>query len=280
MARASKKTKKSKVKKMVKKVKKLKKIAKKAKKLAKLAKKAKPVVKAKPSKKVKAAKLAKAVKAAKQEERSLQKKVVQEGQEPVIRTLPQQIIRAGPEEVQNIPITSVMRKGVMVIDSEKTASDAARAMTRNRIGSLVVTERGKAVGIITERDMTRKLLARDRHGTVAIKEVMSTPIRVIEEDKTVKDAVMLMKRYGIKRLPVMDKKKRLIGIVTDTDVTRALPGMMDLMIELSSISRFEAGIESVGVCNRCGMWSESLANIQGEFLCDECKKEEEEENEE
>jgi len=204
---------------------------------------------------------------------------IQTAQEPIIRTLPHDIIRAGPEEVQNIPIAAVMRKGVMVIDLEKTAGDAARVMTRNRIGSVVVTERSKPIGIITERDLARKLVARDRQGTVSIKEVMSSPVRVIEEDRAVKDAVLLMKRYGIKRIPVIDKKKRLIGIVTDTDITRALPGMMDLLIELSKISRFEAGIESVGVCNNCGMWSESLINVNGEFLCDECKKEEEEQSE-
>ncbi|MEM2974400.1 MAG: CBS domain-containing protein [Candidatus Micrarchaeia archaeon] len=204
---------------------------------------------------------------------------VQIGEEPVIRTMPEQVIKASPEEVQNIPITSVMRKGVIVIDCEKTVGDAARLMSRNRIGSLIVMERGKAVGLLTERDIVRKLVARDRQAGIAIKDIMSTPIRVIEDDKPVKDAVVLMKRYGIKRLPVIDKKKRLIGIVTDTDITRALPGMMDLTAELSKISRFEAGIESVGVCNRCGMWSENLTNVGGEFLCDECKQEEEEQYE-
>lgn len=258
MARASKKSKKLKMKK---------------------AKKVKPSVK-----KVKIARQAKAGRGKamkpKPAKQAKEEAAVQMGEEPVIRTLPQEIIRASPEEVQNIPITAVMRKGVIVIDSEKTVGDAARVMTRNHIGSMIITDRGKAVGLLTERDMVRKLLARDRSGAIAIKDIMSTPIRVIEEDKAVKDAVILMKRYGIKRLPVMDKKKRLIGIVTDTDITRALPGMMDLTIELSKISRFETGIESVGVCNNCGMWSEALTNVNGEFLCDECKQEEEEQKEE
>jgi len=265
MARASKKSKKLKMKK--------------AKKVKLSAGKVKPS-----AKEAKVAKAAKAVrgKAVKPgpAKKTREETAVQMGEEPVIRTLPQEIIKASPEEVQNIPITAVMRKGVIVMDSEKTVGDAARVMTRNHIGSMIITDRGKAVGLLTERDMVRKLIARDRSGAIAIKDVMSTPIRVIEEDKAVKDAVILMKRYGIKRLPVMDKKKRLIGIVTDTDITRALPGMMDLTIELSKISRFETGIESVGVCNRCGMWSEALTNVNGEFLCDECKQEEEEQNEE
>ena len=238
-------------------------------------------VKVKPSKPVKLAKQVKPQKSRQEKERSeVAMQGAREGQETIIRTLPQQVIRGSPEEVQEIPITAIMRKGVIVIDSEKTSSDGARSMMRNRIGSLIVTDRGKAVGVLTERDLVRKLLARERIGSVLIKDVMSTPIRVIEEDRTVKDAVLLMKRYGIKRLPVMDKKKRLIGIVTDTDITRALPGMMDLLLELSKISRFEIGIESVGVCNRCGMWSEALTNVNDEFLCDECKDEEEEQNEE
>jgi len=285
MARASKGKK-------MKKAKKVKKMAKpKKKSAAKQAKAAKPAKKVKKEKKVlkgaKAVKGAAAVKAAKAGAvKAAGAKKMEEVAtkdtplETVMRTMPKQIIKAGPEEVQDIPITSVMRKGVIVMDADKSVSDAARAMMRNRIGSIIVIERGKAVGIVTERDIVRKLVARDRIGMAPIKEIMSTPIRVIEEDRAVKDAVTLMKRYGIKRLPIMDKKKRLIGIVTDTDITSALPGMMDLLIELSKISRFEAGIESVGICNRCGMWSECLSNVQGEFLCDECKEEEQEEYEE
>jgi signal-transduction protein with cAMP-binding, CBS, and nucleotidyltransferase domain len=149
-------------------------------------------------------------------------------------------------------------------------------MARNKIGSIVVTEKGKAIGIITERDIVRKIVAQCKSPKLELEKAMTTPLKVIEDSRNIKEAISLMKKYGVKRLPVLDAQKRLVGIVTETDITRAVPGMMDLVAELAQVRPWEPGAEGVGICGKCGTWSETLINVNGELLCEECREEEEE----
>lgn len=192
-------------------------------------------------------------------------------QRPLISRL---LARIRPTEQGDIPVSQVMTKGVIVISSTAPINKVAELMARNKIGSVIVMEKGRAVGIMTERDIVRKVVAKKMKFTTPVKKIMSTPMRVIEENQKVTDAVALMKKYKIKRLPVIDAQKRLVGIVTDTDITRAVPGIIDLISEVSDIQRFEATTESVGICNKCGLYSETLVNVGGEFLCEECREEE------
>lgn len=176
------------------------------------------------------------------------------------------------EELEAMPISVCMRKGVVVLDASASVRDAARAMEKNNIGSVIVTEKGKAAGIVTERDIVRKIVARKKSFDTKLKRVMSAPLKVIEESKSIRDAVMLMRKHGIKKLPIIDAHKRLIGFVTETDIVRAFPGIIDLLLELSNITRIEATTETVGICGKCGLWSETLQNVHGEFLCEECRE--------
>ena len=181
----------------------------------------------------------------------------------------------GPE-VTEMPVSAVMRKGVIVANSSVSIAKCAEQMARNKVGSLVIMEKGKAIGIVTERDLVRKVVAKGRKASTAVpvKKIMSTPMRVIEQNKSVIDAVAIMKRYGVKRLPVIDAQKKLVGIVTDNDITRAVPSMIDLLTEVYNVQRYEAMSESVGICDKCGQHSETLMNLEGEFLCEECREEE------
>jgi len=146
----------------------------------------------------------------------------------------------GADDVRNTPISAIMKKGVVVLDSARSVLDAARVMKRSQIGSIIVTEKGRAVGIITERDIVRSIVAEQKNPSMQLKKAMSSPIRVVTEDKTVQEVIEIMRRFRIKKLPVLDGQKRLVGIVTETDIARAAPGLLDLAMELTSILRFEA----------------------------------------
>jgi CBS domain-containing protein len=150
------------------------------------------------------------------------------------------------EDVRNTPVTAVMKKGVIVLDSSKTVIDAARLMKRNFIGSIIIVEKGKAVGIITERDIVREIVAERKDPATPLRKAMSTPIRVATEDKTVQEAIAMMRKYRIKKLPILDSQMRLIGIVTETDIARAAPGLLDLAMELTNILRFESETMGAG----------------------------------
>jgi CBS domain-containing protein len=116
-------------------------------------------------------------------------------------------------------VKDIMKKSVLSIDSSMTVKDAAKMMEDAKIGSIIVTEKNTVVGILTERDFVRKIVAQGKSLSTKIKEAMSSPLIVISPDETVWELAQLMKIKQIHRVPVMDKE-RLVGIVSTADLTR------------------------------------------------------------
>jgi signal-transduction protein with cAMP-binding, CBS, and nucleotidyltransferase domain len=100
-----------------------------------------------------------------------------------------------------------------------TALDAAKMMDDASIGAVVVLENGTAVGIVTERDLVRRVIAKGKHLSTNVKEVMSSPLIVVNPDDSVWELAQLMKTRRIHRIPAV-KDNRLVGIVTTSDVVR------------------------------------------------------------
>src|SRR4030065_850291 len=118
-------------------------------------------------------------------------------------------------------VKDLMTKDVLTIDVNKTIIEAAALMSQNDVGDLVVMENNIPVGIVTERDFVRRVLAVGKSTTTRISEVMSTPLRVIDPEAPIKEAARRMVNKGIRRLAVIEKKK-LVGIFTDTTSARHL----------------------------------------------------------
>lgn len=116
-------------------------------------------------------------------------------------------------------VADVMKKSVISIDSSMTVQDAAKMMDDASIGAIVVIENGIAIGIITERDITRRIVAKGKPLTTNVKDAMSSPLIVINPDDSVWEAAQLMKTRKIHRLPAV-KDNRLVGIITTSDMVR------------------------------------------------------------
>ncbi|MEO9309943.1 MAG: CBS domain-containing protein [Nitrososphaera sp.] len=116
-------------------------------------------------------------------------------------------------------VADVMKKSVISIDSSMTVQDAAKMMDDASIGAIVVIENGIAIGIITERDITRRIVAKGKPLTTNVKDVMSSPLIVINPDDSVWEAAQLMKTRKIHRLPAV-KDNRLVGMITTSDIVR------------------------------------------------------------
>src|SRR5574337_596177 len=113
----------------------------------------------------------------------------------------------------------IMREQVITIDSSSTVIDAAKKMNEKGIGCLVVMERGNPVGIITERDFVRKIVAYEKPMSTLVKEVMSSPLISLDPDATIWELAEELKLKKIHKMPVIHENK-LVGIVTTTDITR------------------------------------------------------------
>jgi CBS domain-containing protein len=118
-------------------------------------------------------------------------------------------------------VKDVMTQKVLTIESIKTVTEAAALMTQNDVANLIVMENNTPIGIVTERDFVRRVLATEKSLKTKISEIMSTPLRVIDPDAPLKEAARRMVRKRIRRLPVI-KDNKLVGIITATDFARHL----------------------------------------------------------
>ena len=116
-------------------------------------------------------------------------------------------------------VKNVMKKNVISIDSSMTAQDAAKMMDDAAIGAIVVLEKGLVVGIITERDMTRRIIAKGKPYTIGVKEIMSSPVVVVNPDDSVWEAAQLMKTRKIHRMPAVQNNV-LVGMITTSDIVK------------------------------------------------------------
>ena len=146
------------------------------------------------------------------------------------------------DKVLKLKVKDVMSEKVVTIEEDTTVSEAAKIMSENKIGCLIISKDKKVVGIVTERDLVRRVLAEklDPEKT-NVGQVMSKPVIVIKDTVTIEDAVAVMAKNGVRRLPVINEEYVLVGIVTATDLAKALAAeykMRNLLVNaLARVSR-------------------------------------------
>ena len=118
-------------------------------------------------------------------------------------------------------VKDLMTKNVVTIDVNKTVVEAAALMSENDIGDLIVMEDNTPVGIVTERDFVRRVLAEGKSADSKVSEVMTRPLKVIDPDAPIKEAARRMVNKRIRRLPVI-KDNKLVGIITAADFAKHL----------------------------------------------------------
>jgi len=116
-------------------------------------------------------------------------------------------------------IKDIMTNEVVTIDVNKTVFDAAELMSNKGVGCVIVIVQGFPVGIITERDMVKRVLAKRSSIDQKVTEVMTKTLITVEPETSLKDAARVMSSNGIRRLPVL-KNNKLVGIVVATDFVR------------------------------------------------------------
>ena len=178
-------------------------------------------------------------------------------------------------------VKDVMSSPVVTIEENAPANRAAELMDKHALGCIVVTSKdAKPLGIITERDLVVRVLAKNvKPDTLKAKDVMTTPLMTIEPDETISEAARRMSRLNIRRLGVI-YKGQLIGLVSSKDILAVMPELLETIQENALIegeNRAEEATEEptplAGYCDRCGGWSENLKEVDGELLCEDCRAE-------
>ncbi|AJR26853.1 MULTISPECIES: CBS domain-containing protein [unclassified Sphingobium] len=115
-------------------------------------------------------------------------------------------------------VSECMTQDVRIVDPGETLQDAARTMAEIDAGFLPVGKNDRLVGIITDRDIAIRAVATGRSSNAKIGDVMSQEVRYCYADDTVEDILDNMAQQQLRRLPVVDRDKRLVGIVSITDL--------------------------------------------------------------
>ncbi|MEM4295486.1 MAG: CBS domain-containing protein [Candidatus Anstonellales archaeon] len=138
-----------------------------------------------------------------------------------------------------LKVKDVMKTNVVVINADAPVKEAAKLMARHNIGSVVVIEKNEVKGILTERDIVRKMVAEEKQANIKVKDIMSHPIVVTAPDVSLETAAKIMKKNNVRRLPVIDKKGYIVGIITENDILRLLPSVLDLIEEKAAAGFFK-----------------------------------------
>jgi len=168
---------------------------------------------------------------------------------------------------------------VVTIDENETVVKAAQLMEKHDVGCIIVTSKqGKPLGIITERDLVVRILARNNQPSkITAIEVMSSPLITIDPDVTLSEAARRMSRLNIRRLGVM-YKGNMVGLISSKDILAITPELIEIIqerarIEGKPIETLPEHAPLAGYCDNCGLWSDTLEEIEGRFICEDCRAE-------
>jgi CBS domain-containing protein len=168
-----------------------------------------------------------------------------------------------------VPVRAAMTEKVLTAGPRTTVARAAKLMSERGVGSIVIVQGKKPIGILTERDLLMKVVAADlRPSKVLVGKVMSSPVLTIGPDADVAEAARIMIRNKIRRLPVVERG-RLIGIVTASDITAISPELIEVLPERPELPAKEVIEESV--CEVCGEVTSSLYEVNGMWVCENCR---------
>ncbi|RQD84497.1 CBS domain-containing protein [Methanosalsum natronophilum] len=176
---------------------------------------------------------------------------------------------------KGVSVHSVMSKKIFSLDTNESSLKAAKIMNEHNIGSIIVTKNSNVTGIITERDLVKKVLASELNpGDVTVEEMMSSPIISIRPSASTIEAAKVMLKFNIRRLAVMENKT-LVGIVTDRDIIAIAPELDTILNNLIEMNR-ETSIEKeadiyTGICTNCESFSRDLQYFNGMTICESCR---------
>jgi signal-transduction protein with cAMP-binding, CBS, and nucleotidyltransferase domain len=123
-----------------------------------------------------------------------------------------------------------IRKRPVTIDGAASIADAARLMDADAVGALVVTDGDRPVGIVTDRDLVVRAIARDVPADARVDAVMSSGIMALGADVDVRQALPIFRSHAIRRLPVVESGK-IVGMLTADDL------LIDLIADLGDVVR-------------------------------------------
>lgn len=161
-----------------------------------------------------------------------------------------------------------MTRNPVIVKPLTTIEDCAKKMIKEHVGSLIIKENDRLKGILTEKDIVEKVVARGLNTKkVTVNKIMTVSPVTINPEKDIMDAVKFMNEKQIRRLPVV-KDNKLLGLITVYDILKIQPELLDLISEKSKVNAFRLN-SNEEECQVCGNFT-LVTKKKNQFLCNEC----------
>ena len=175
--------------------------------------------------------------------------------------------------VEHAVLSEIMTNNVVTLDISERVEEALRLMVKFDVGSVVVTDKQKPVGIITERDIARAALRGDSLLRLPARSLMSRPLQTATPNTEIAKTFEAMLKLGVRRLPIVENDK-LIGIVTEKDLTRwvlrifyepNLPAQIRSLIKNPEIVALAGRLK----CPNCGHYQDECICVRTQLASEE-----------
>lgn len=117
-------------------------------------------------------------------------------------------------------IRDILSGDPVTVEASATVEEAAKLMDQKDIGNVLVVENGEVQGIVTDRDIVVRVIAKGNGGDASVREAASTDLETLEPDSSVEDAIKKMEQANVRRLPVVEDGKP-VGVVSLGDLAEA-----------------------------------------------------------
>ena len=169
----------------------------------------------------------------------------------------------------NVLVGEMMKTDIKSVTPDDSVEKAAKIMRDDNIGSVVVKIDSNVKGIVTTSDIVYKHVAENKGN--AVKDIMTTDVISVSPRMNVEDAARLMVHKNVEKLLVFDKGK-LVGIITNNDILSIEPALFEILLERIKMGGMPAGdTTEYGQCEACGNYDDSVGEVEGEYVCEECK---------
>lgn len=179
-------------------------------------------------------------------------------------------------------VKDIMAVNVVTMPPDASVFEVSKSMSKMDIGSVIITDKERPVGIITESDIVRRVVAKEKDTkTTTASEIMSSPIIHVVPGTGLTEAMRIMAKSNIRRIAVL-KNNSLAGIITSRDILRWSPELIDILVESLRLRNEEAQKRSKdeddeliaygGECSSCGEYSTDLVLEDDQYHCESCRE--------
>ena len=141
-------------------------------------------------------------------------------------------------------VCDAMTQRPISVDQDTTITDCSKVMAKNHVSTLIVQKANKLAGLLTEKDIVRKVVADglDPENVLA-REIMETEFPTISPEKDISEAIKLMRDRNVKHLPVMNKKA-MVGFLTGKDILKLQPHLFEVLAEKIELREWERKVSA------------------------------------